>query len=131
MLALCLGCQKSVDHRSGNEKVPQIERLNLSDAELHQAVAHSPADNIDATLQKVTKTLDLIYAEKMPEYLPNWIAFHAVLMHGEEAYPNQRDKNNTDENLDRIFSILQHSDTQENGPFGLRDGLPYPRHSGP
>ena len=130
---LWLGCQKNTDHQIDNGESSQIERLNLSDAELRQAVAHSPADNIEATLQKVSQTLDLIYAEEMPEYLPNWIAFHTVLMYGEHAYPNFRVGNDTDENqnLKRIFAILQNSDTQENGAFVLRSGSPYPRHSGP
>jgi len=117
-LATWVGCKQSADHRDDN-------------AELRGAVTHSPADNIETTLLKVSQTLDSVYAEKMPEYLPNWIAFHAVLMYGAEAYPNRQNENNTDENLDRIFSIIQHSNTQEDGSFSLRDGLPYPRHSGP
>jgi hypothetical protein len=124
------GCQANTDPRNDSNESSKIEYLNLSDDELRQAVAHTPAVDIEATLQKVSKTLDMVYAEKLPEYLPNWIAFHAVLMYGKEAYPNQQSGNSTNENLDRIFAILQNSDTQNNGAFGLRDGLPYPRHSG-
>ena len=127
MLVAWSGCQRNTDYRQGNE----IERLNLSDNELRQAVAHTPSDDIERVLQRVSKTLDLVYAEKLPDYLPNWIAFHAVLMCGENAWPNQRNGNNTGDNLERIFTILQNSNTQENGAFGLRSGLPYPRYSGP
>ena len=124
--ALWFGCQGNVNR---NESSP-IERLNLSDTELRQAIAHTPSDNIEFTLQKVARTLNLIYAEKLPEYLPNWIAFHAALMYGEHASPNWRDGNDTNENLERIFTILQISETQESGAFSLRSGLPYPRYSG-
>ena len=126
-LTAWFGCHRNTYRRHGD----QIERLDLSDAELRQAVAHTPSTEIELTLQKVSKTLELIHAEKLPDYLPNWIAFHAVLMYGESAYPNWRDRKNTDENLERIFATLLNSDTQNNGPFGLRGGLPYPRYSGP
>ncbi|MCL2709278.1 MAG: hypothetical protein FWE95_00220 [Planctomycetaceae bacterium] len=126
-LAACVGCQRN----AVSPRISQIERLNFSDAELRQILAHSPSDEIEQTLQKVSRVLNLIYAERMPEYLPNWIAFHALLMHGSNAYPNWRDGNATDENLDRIFAVIQHSNTQEQGSFILRSGLPYPRQSGP
>ena len=124
-LAAWGGCQKAVDH--------PIERLGLSDAELRQAVASTPAEEgeIERVLQKVSRTLDLVYAERMPEYLPNWIAFHSVLMYGGQAWPDYRAGNNPSENLERIFTIIQNSDTQNDGAFGLRGGLPYPRYSGP
>ena len=70
-LAFIIGCRQS-DYQDHN-------------AELRQAVAHTPAENIEPTLQKLARTLDLIHAEPLPEYLPNWIAFHAVLKYGEHA----------------------------------------------
>ena len=130
-LAVLTGCQKNADNSPNDDGTPRIERLGLSDAELRQAVAHTPSREIESVLQNVSRTLDLVYAERLPEYLPNWIAFHAVLMYGEHAYPNWREGNITDGNLDRIFAVIQYSGTQNNGAFGLRGGLPYPRYSGP
>jgi len=112
-LVLIIGCRQNTNHDSN--------------AELRQLVAHTPAENIDATLQKVSRTLDLIHAEPLPEYLPNWVAFHAVLKYGERGYQNQQNN----ENLMRIFPVLQVSETQELGSFTLRGGLPYPLYSGP
>jgi len=128
-LVALAGCQRNANRHPVSGDL--IERLNLSDAELRQAVAHSPSSEIESTLQKVSRTLDLVHVEKMPEYLPNWIAFHAVLMYSEHAYPNWRAGNKINENLERIFTVIQKSDTQNNGAFGLRGGLPYPRYSGP
>jgi len=116
--AACVGCQRSVDYRDGN-------------AELRQILAHSQSDELEQTLQKVSRVLNLVYAERLLEYLPNWIAFHALLMHGGNAYPNYRDGKTANENLDRIFAVIQRSDTQADRAFILRSGLPYPRQSGP
>jgi len=120
---LWIGCQRT--------EPSLIERLPYSDAELRAILAHTPSDNIDATIQRVSRLLDQIYAERMPEYLPNWIAFHALIMYGEQAYPNWRDGIYTNENLELIFPIILVSETQELGSFTLRDGLPYPLWQGP
>jgi hypothetical protein len=85
MLVFWMGCQRSTDYLSSNEESTVIEHLNLSDEELRQAVAHTPAADIESSLQKVSRTLDLVYAEKMPTYLPNWLAIHAVLMYEDQV----------------------------------------------
>ena len=54
---LWLGCQGNVNR----EESSPLEHLNLSDTELRQAVVHSPSDAIEPTLQKVSKTLELVY----------------------------------------------------------------------
>lgn len=82
-------------------------------------------------LQKVNKVLDAVYAEKMPDRFPNWIAFHALLMYGDSAYKDHGNKKSIDDNLEKIFSVILNSDTSQNGPYVMRGGSPYPRHAGP
>jgi hypothetical protein len=126
------GCGKKDDIPFSDTNPPTVERLNISDEELRKMVAHFPAtqEKIETVLHKVLETLDLVKREKLPKKFPNWIAFHAALIYN-GYYVDYCEGRNTDENVKRIFTTLQNSDTKELGPFVMRDGVPFPRHSGP
>lgn len=94
------------------------------------ALTHQSSEQTDEAFREVEHVLDKVYAQKLPERVPNWIAFHAHLMYGDSAYQEYAARE-ADENLGKIYSILLHSDTEELGPYVLRSGSPYPRKSGP
>jgi hypothetical protein len=118
-VATCFGCG---DRESFEHAPTKPDSVSLA------ILAHSPSKDIDRVLQKVDKVLAAVYAEKLPDRFPNWIAFHAVLMYGDSAYAEYREKKTTSENLDRIFSIILNSTTSQNGPYVMRGKSPYPRH---
>jgi hypothetical protein len=131
IFVILIGCQKPKDSISTEDVTPKLERLNISDEELKKLVTHSPAspEKIETVLHNVSETLELVKREKLPKNFPNWIAFHAALMYN-NCYVDYCEGRNTNENVKRIFTTLQHSDTKELGPFVMRDGSPFPRHSG-
>ncbi|MDR1383152.1 MAG: hypothetical protein LBJ67_04790, partial [Planctomycetaceae bacterium] len=130
ILVLLLGCRKNDDAKNNELTQEKIEHLPDSLEELKRKLVHSPSVQIGEVLQKVEVTLQSVYAEKTPERFPNWIAFHSILMYGDSAYADYHSEKNADENLKRIFAILQNSNTKESGAFVVREGLPYPRHTG-
>lgn len=121
-LAACLGC--------GKAELPEAA-LNETDDVHGAALIHSPSSRIEQVLQKANQVLTEIYAEKVPDRFPNWIAFHALLMYGDSAYEDHISKRYIDDNLQRIFSVILNSTTSQNGPYVMRNGFPYPRHDGP
>jgi hypothetical protein len=125
------GCDKDNGAPLSAENTPAVERLNISDEELQKIVAHSPAspEKIESVLHNVLKTLELVKREKLPKNFPNWIAFHTALIYN-GCYVDYCEGRNTDENVKRVFTTLQNSDTKELGPFVMRSGLPFPQHSG-
>jgi hypothetical protein len=125
------GCGNDNEITPSAENAPQIERLNFTDEELRKIIAPSPAspEKIETVLRNVSETLDLVKKEKLPKNFPNWIAFHAALVYT-DSYSDFCKGQNTDENVKRIFSTLQNSDTKESGAFVMRSGSPFPRHSG-
>lgn len=131
VLLLFAGCREQTKVSQNGHEHTTIEHLPYSIDEMKEMIAHTPSTQIEEVRQKVENTLNRIYAEKMPDYFPNWIAFHAILMYGDSAYENYHSGKSTDENLKRIFTILQNSKTDDQGPFVLRGDLPYPRHAGP
>jgi hypothetical protein len=127
-----IGCRKQSDSISTEDVASKLERLNISDEELQKIVAHSPVsqEKIDTVLRNVSETLELVQKEKLPENFPNWIAFHAALIYN-GYYVDYCEGRNTDENVKRVFTTLQNSDTKELGQFVMRGGSPFPQHSGP
>ncbi len=97
----------------------------------YETIADSPSDQVEELLIEVDDLLARVYAERLPERFPNWIAFHAMLMHGNGGYVQYRRSPDTDGNLQQIFGVLTPSCARENGAFVLRCGTPYPRRSGP
>lgn len=129
-LSFSAGCRNHTENHGHACDFHEIERLDLSDEELRQEVAHSPSQDPNHVIDKVKNIIELVHGKKLPKYFPNWIAFHAVLMYP-DSYAEYRSGRNADENIKRIYETILNSDAKKNGPFVLRGGLPYPRHSGP
>ena len=89
-----------------------------------------PSVNCREVILLADLVLERIYAQVLPVRLPNWIAFHALLMYGDTAYDTFL-HGKADGNLRRVFEVILNSNTRSLGPYVMRGTLPYPRHSGP
>ena len=123
-LFLLCGCRDG--HWAGTGGFPKPK---YSDSQLSEGLKSPKSEKLDAVSALVAQTLEAVRAEKLPERLPNWIAYHAVLIFGPDSYQVWRN-GNADENLSRVFSVMLRSETNAEGAFVLREGKPWPRHSG-
>lgn len=126
LLLFCCVCLFGCRNGAENADFPVPK---YSDFVLETELAHNRSGKIDEVAMLVDDTLEKIYAETLPQRCPNWIAYHAVLMYGDTAYHDYI-AGNADENLTRICTVMLQSDTTKEGPYVLRGGKPYPRHSG-
>lgn len=106
-----------------------VPKAKYSQRQLEEGLIHVRSARMEEVRTFVEETLAQVHTAKLPDYLPNWIAYHASLIYGYGAW----DKYNTgkaDENLSRIFTVMLYSDHTKEGPYVLREGKPWPRHSG-
>ncbi len=93
---------------------------------LRSAAKSSDPELLKRTLKNVNETLDMVYAQHLPDDMPNWIALHAALMYGAKSYGHR----GADANVRLVFLPILNSNTEQNGPFVMRAERPWPRHRG-
>ena len=92
-------------------------------------VEHVSRSKLRDVVDKAGRCLDSVYGARLPETCPDWVALHAVLMHGDLAY-DAFIFGEADANLARAFTIALNTHGHQGGLFEVRNGRPYSRRRG-
>lgn len=118
---ILLGCNT----RRDNQDYQSVDRV-----EKKEDTKLLSTDEMQRIFLRVERTILRLYSRPLPLRLPNWIAFHSILMYGNNAY-DQYILGTGDRNLSRLFEVVLQSQSTKMGPYVIRNKVPHCRRFGP